>query len=56
MTNDQIISVMLKVYFALVFYLVSSIAPNKVDDVVQFVFKEYDLKETSKNVSNLKIP
>ena len=45
---------MLKVWIALVFYLVSSISSNKVDDVAQFVFKEYDLKETSKNVSYLK--
>jgi hypothetical protein len=36
---------------AFVAYLINLSASNNADDKVQFVFKEFDFKETSKNVS-----
>lgn len=37
--------------FAIVAYLINFSASNTADSKVQFEFKEFDFKETSKNVS-----
>lgn len=37
--------------FAIVAYLINFSASNQADNKVQFEFKEFDFKETSKNVS-----
>lgn len=53
--SPRLLLVMFKLKIIFLAYLINISASNKADDVVQFVFKEYTYKETSKNVSFMKI-